>query len=398
MKILHLTGRVIFQNSRKYNHRTTGFGYMVKDILNGLNKQGVMNTIIATTDENIDNWNGIEIVKFSNRAIIKGMKIKYFFKAIWRILTLYPNIRTAANMFYYYLKLGVIIDHIRENEYDIIHIHGLGVSGLAFYDLLKKSDKSILVSLHGLSLMSNDNDNFQKRIEKKLLREFMKRETLVTTVSTGIKKRIFMYLKYDENIKVILNRTNPEFVPSEDFVFPNKTKIVLSVGNICTRKNQLFLLDVMKKFKDNMINDVVLLFVGQDNMNGLLQKKISDQDLHNHCIYYGQVDKKLIGNFYSKADINVIASIEEGFGLSSIEGFSYGVPTIIFEDLEAVHDIYNIHALKLVKERTVESMFNAIIWSLQNKWDKKKITEHSLKYTLEQTVLNYIEVYKQLEK
>ena len=81
--------------------------------------------------------------------------------------------------------------------------------------------------------------------------------------------------------------------------------------------------------------------MGNDRLNGRLQKRVKELSLDNNIVFCGFIDKENIPSYINQSDINVVASLDEGFGLSMIECFVHGVPTVTFSDLDAIEDIYN---------------------------------------------------------
>lgn len=101
-------------------------------------------------------------------------------------------------------------------------------------------------------------------------------------------------------------------------------------------------------------------------------------------------------NYYNEADLLILASIEEGFGLSLIEGFVYGVPSVTFSDLDAVPDVYDERAMMLCHERTDKALAATIELALEKNWDKEWIKGYSKKFSLESMRDKYLDVYREV--
>ncbi|MDD4528093.1 MAG: glycosyltransferase, partial [Candidatus Margulisbacteria bacterium] len=69
----------------------------------------------------------------------------------------------------------------------------------------------------------------------------------------------------------------------------------------------------------------------------------------------------------------VTASIDEGFGLPMIEAYSHGVPALVFDDIDAIPDIYSPDCMVLVNERTDEAFAVGMKVALGKEWDESAI-------------------------
>ena len=89
-----------------------------------------------------------------------------------------------------------------------------------------------------------------------------------------------------------------------------------------------------------------------------------------------------------------MASRDEGFGLSLIEGFSFGIPCVTFSDLDAVQDIMNEDAVLLCASRDDKDFSDVISAAIKKKWDKEKITEYAKQFSLETMAERYCKFYE----
>ena len=188
----------------------------------------------------------------------------------------------------------------------------------------------------------------------------------VTMVSSGCKKDvIYNYSLKGENISVILNGTNTEH-NNEDYneilykkyekYFNSNKKIITVVGNIYDGKNQLQIVEAWEKLNENEKNEIVIFFIGNVLDDGKLASRINELKANYNLIICGFIENNNLNIFYNNANLNVVASNSEGFGLSIIEAYSYGVPTAIFYDLDAVEDLYDKDSMIKIEKRTTEAL------------------------------------------
>lgn len=124
---------------------------------------------------------------------------------------------------------------------------------------------------------------------------------------------------------------------------PGSATLLLSVGGICARKDQLFLarqLPALLAIDPNLL----LVLVGpvlEPDYHASILKFIAGEALDSRVHFAGYSDAP--GNYYAAADIMVFASREEGFGTAVIEAMSYGLP-VVCRRLPGVNDRFVEHA------------------------------------------------------
>ena len=171
----------------------------------------------------------------------------------------------------------------------------------------------------------------------------------------------------------------------------NNKKIIFAVGNITDNKNQKQIIEAMHEYR---LENAYLILFGNECDGGEVRRKITEYKLEDRVILAGFCNS--LREYWQYADINALCSLNEGFGLSVIEAFSHGVPTVTFSDLDAVPDLFSEDSMLLAKSRSTESLAKAIGEALRKDWKREEIKKEALNFTMETTALKYIEVYKNL--
>ena len=109
-------------------------------------------------------------------------------------------------------------------------------------------------------------------------------------------------------------------------------------------------------------------------------------------ILAGFVPKDIIHNYYYSADATILVSLQEGFGLSIIEGFVYGKPNVTYADLSSLPDVYDKGAMIVVAERNPKMLAKAMIEASQRVWDNEMIAEYSNRFSLEEMSNRYLNI------
>lgn len=407
MKILILSRYIYDKSIPEFTINKTGFGLMVKDIaesISKLNNVGLLTRVITNGYES----NKYIVLKHTWKDVFKSFSFRILFRGIIEAVTSGESFRNKLKIIYFNLDSGYTKKIIKAFKPDIIHIHGIGESAKLYIDVCDELNIPYIVTLHGLIGLDDSvlASKFNKELEKRFLQVSEEKNIPVTVISSGIKKRIIKNygLKSGENIKVITNGTNVNLESQtsiqvrEVYNISSNNNIITCLGNISERKNQIQIVEAINSLPKEVSRSITVLFLGNDGLNGMLQKRVRELKLEKNFVSCGFVDKQEIPSYFKEADLNVIASLDEGFGLSMIEGFVYGVPTVTFSDLDAIEDIYNENVMLLVRERSNEALAKGLEMALQMEWDKEWIKEYSNQFSLEKMADKYQEVYNEILK
>ncbi len=168
--------------------------------------------------------------------------------------------------------------------------------------------------------------------------------------------------------------------------------ILTCVARLDKNKNQGFLISAMKKITDKY-NDIHLLLVGPDELNGKYQKKVKKYKLENNVHFLGRRDD--IPQLLLISDIVVSASKREGLPVNIIEAFASGKPVVAL-NCRGMSDLIDNRKNGILVNNLVE-MANAIEKIYLNELklyntDKKSIKKITLATILKQIKKIYEEV------
>lgn len=197
--------------------------------------------------------------------------------------------------------------------------------------------------------------------------------------------------------KIILNGCDvqPKKVTKnirKEFNIPNNHYVFTFVGNICIRKNQVQVVRAFSQIDPALREKIHVLFVGGGDVFGL-NNQIRNEGLENHLHICGTIPKEEIHNYYAAANATILTSLSEGFGLSIIEGYSYGLPCLTFSDLAAVKDLYHEKAMLTVKERNDKSLSEGILSMIQKEWVSTFIQDFAQSFSLLEMANKYVSFY-----
>lgn len=118
---------------------------------------------------------------------------------------------------------------------------------------------------------------------------------------------------------------------------PVNKKIILFVGSLTPRKAPDVLLNAMKIILDKFSNSY-LIFVGDGYLKNELENKAAELGISQHVNFSGFVDEKLKPLYYHSADIFVLPSFSEGFGIVLLEASACGLPLVV-SNLEVFNSV-----------------------------------------------------------
>jgi glycosyltransferase involved in cell wall biosynthesis len=173
-----------------------------------------------------------------------------------------------------------------------------------------------------------------KRLDEWTVRVFFRQSDLILTNSEFTRQQVLLlgidpnlvkvtYCGYDGNLRaksaeVRINKKN------------NRSKRILFVGQCSYVKGIEFLIRAVPLLTDKKILiDVVGNTASEPAYFSRLNKIIGDLELEKRVIFHGHVnDKAVLSQFYQRADIFVLPSLVEGFGIVLLDAMSYELPII----------------------------------------------------------------------
>lgn len=393
MKVLIATPYIFKKEWPEFTKNRTGFGLMVNDIFESVaenHETYLLSQVITKGHGNV--------LKHTWRDIFVNARLEDWGKAIRYFIEYKQGLRNRLKYSYYALNTGSIRKTIRTIKPDLVHIHGISMQIKPFIDVCKKENVPYIVTLHGLIGLDESVNvaSWDKQIEKAFLIEADKECVPVTVISTGMKRRIEEnYLGHEaSNITVICNGTR---IPYDERTIAldeidlrkqyglNDEKIVVVIGSVCERKNQIQVIEALKSVK----TPCHVFFCGADDTNGYVQNIVNELGIRNRIHFLGFLTREMVEQVLDQADLNVVASRDEGFGLSIIEAYTHGVPTVTFSDLDIIPGLINEKATIKVDKRDGISLAKGIEKGLNKQWDNNWIKVYAKTFSLEEIAERY---------
>lgn len=187
----------------------------------------------------------------------------------------------------------------------------------------------------------------------------------------------------------------PDYSVRERLCIPVTNFVFVFVGNINPNKNQKQVVRAFKLLPSSFKDKTTIIFIGGGDVEDL-RDYIIQKDLLECIKVVGAIPKDEIHNYYIASNATILTSLSEGFGLSIVEGYVYGKPTVTFTDLGAFTDICNELTSEGVTERTDEALAKGMLECMKKDWNGDYIKEFSQHFSFESMRTSYISLYKKI--
>ena len=176
-----------------------------------------------------------------------------------------------------------------------------------------------------------------------------------------------------------------------------ETYRILTIGNLNENKNQLQILRAFSLLPTDIKEKSQLCLIGKDALNGQLQKEAENLGISQACIFTGSLPHNEVFRWIRNTKVVVLASKLEGFGLSIIEGYHYGVPAVCFDRIDAFEDLYHEKCMTPVYEYNDKALADAIHKTLIQQWDKNFIRAFAGKFSNHAMASAYLNILRQAQ-
>jgi glycosyltransferase involved in cell wall biosynthesis len=177
-----------------------------------------------------------------------------------------------------------------------------------------------------------------------------------------------------DKIKVVYNAIDKNTLARYKPAPIKKTdKIVLFLGRVTLQKGPDYFLDMAKKVLDKKKN-VKFIMAGDGDMALSMIRKAINLGIEKHVLFSGFLRGNDVMNAFYNADVYVMPSVSEPFGLTALEAVQNGAPVLVSKQSGVSEVLYN--ALKIDFWDTDE-MANKVISILKYPHLTRTINKHA---------------------
>lgn len=214
-------------------------------------------------------------------------------------------------------------------DLDLLHVHYAIPHAVCAY-LAKQmvgEKLKVVTTLHGTDITVLAHDESLKD----LIRLGINKSDAVTAVSRDLIRETRELLEIDRQIDLTYNFVDKRvYYPREvaklrkDFAQPDE-KILMHISNFRPVKRVLDVVDIFARVRETMPK-TKLLFVGEGPELPKVMCRVKELGLTEQVIFCGKQDE--VAQVISMADVLLLPSEKESFGLVALEAMACGVPTV----------------------------------------------------------------------
>ncbi len=224
-----------------------------------------------------------------------------------------------------------MIEVFEFEDLDLMHVHYAiphAVSAYLTQQVLKKSNKNlkVITTLHGTDItLVGLEPSFMP-----LVKFSIEESNGVTAVSRFLKEKTLTNYNISKDIEVIYNFIDIDKYKKEDseifrkHIAPNGEKVLVHTSNFRQVKRVSDTIRILEKVNKEIPTKLLLIGDGPDRSD--CERLARELDLQKDVIFLGKQDG--LGKILSAADVFLMPSQSESFGLSALEAMACSVPVV----------------------------------------------------------------------
>ncbi|MDV3955456.1 MULTISPECIES: glycosyltransferase [Elizabethkingia] len=281
------------------------------------------------------------------------------------------NIYSLGKSYYNPFYIFKIIPFLK--RYDVVHVH---LFPAQYFTVLAKvlsfSKTKLVFTEHNTENTRLNNPKF-KWIEKWIYKYYKKIICITPEVKNNLKEKLTLE---DEKLVVIQNGVNINNIEvsliadRNEFGLSGSDKLLIMVAGFRMQKDQ----DTVIKTLKELPQEYKLLLVGDGERRKDLVNLINQLNLKERVLLLG--NRSDVYSLLKMADIAILSSHWEGFGLAAVEAMACGIP-VIASNVEGLAQVVDNGGILFNKE-SVEDLRSKIL-KLNNEEYNKEISERGMR-------------------
>lgn len=290
------------------------------------------------------------------------------------------------------LLIFKIIPYLK--KYDVVHAHLFPtLYWVVLAKVLSFSKTSIIYTEHSTS--NRRRSHFLLKYIDKYIYE---RVEITTCISKGVYNELHKFLNRKKKLLIINNGVNLNlytFKGDNKMSFFSKDSFTLiQVSRFSSAKDQ----DTVVRSLQYLPENVKLLLVGDGVLRAEKEYLVNKLNLTERVKFLG--NRKDIPELLAYADVAVLSSHYEGFGLVAVEGMAAGKP-VVASNVEGLKEVVKGYGV-LFEKGNEKDLAQKITKLLQDKNHYDTITEKCKKrakdFSIEKMVQKYLKLYEDVKK
>jgi len=223
---------------------------------------------------------------------------------------------------------ALCVRYAMREDFDFIHCHDW-LTSIAGVEIKKRTGKPLVLTMHSTEYDRTGSLSPNKWIVDREANAVRVADVIIA-VSEMMKRQLIERYNADPNkIVVIYNAIDYDNWAASEVrrVFPDK-KIVLFMGRLTIQKGPDFFLKAAKKVLEKN-QDVRFVIGGKGDMLPQIIREAVAMGIADKVMFLGYVPESELPRLYASADVFVLSSVSEPFGITVLEAIASKTPTVI---------------------------------------------------------------------
>ena len=269
----------------------------------------------------------------------------------------------------------------KEHGFDVVDAHYFYPDGVAAAKLTRASGLPLIVTARG----SDINVIAQFPRARKMILWAADQAAAVVAVSAALQAQMVRIGIPEDRIHVLRNGVDTSFfhrLPREEtrLGLGVRATTLLSVGKLVEGKGHDLVVRALKS-----LPDAHLVIVGAGPMRRALENLVADLDLRGRVRFAGEVSHEALREYYSAADVLVLASAREGMPNVVLESLACGTPVVATDVGGTAEIITHPEAGRLLKDRSSAAIAEGVRSLLERPPSPSDVRRHAEQFTWAKT-------------
>lgn len=391
--------------------KSGGLGTACYDLTKGLSSEGVNVTFVMPKAPEDARTDFAKVIGTNN--YFKGIK----FRNVNTLLTSYANFDSYNDDYQKYKIMGTKGDNVygadlfeevsryakiakviaMEESHDLIHAHDW-MAYQAGINAKMISKKPLICHIHATEF-DRSGGNPDQRISH-MEYSGLNAADIVIANSEYTKKNVIKHYNIDSNkIKVVhfgIDPNNPHYNSAYKSKLSDNDNVVLFLGRVTLQKGPDYFVETAKRVLD-FVPNTKFVMAGTGDMLPRMIERSADLGISKNMLFTGFLQGHDVHKAFQMADLYVMPSVSEPFGLVALESIKNGTPVLISKQSGVSEVLTN--ALK-VDFWDTDEMTNKIVATLKYKnlyHDiRDNVIAESSKFNLAEPARKTIDVYNHI--
>jgi glycosyltransferase involved in cell wall biosynthesis len=278
----------------------------------------------------------------------------------------------------------------RGYDFDVIDAHYFYPDGVAAVMLGRHFDRPVVITARGTDINLIPDNPFARR----MILWAARRAAGLITVSSALKDRLAALGVDPSRINVLRNGVDfSVFRPGDRAALRQKLGLtgptLLSVGNLVPEKGHSLAIQALP-----LLPDHTLLLIGSGGSEEALRNLARQTGVADRVRFIGIVPHEALSDFYTAADIFVLASLREGWPNVLLESMACGTPVVSARVGGTPEIVADPVAGELFGERSPGALAAAVRAAIGRGIDRAGVLRYARQFGWEQTTQRQIDLFR----